>query len=93
MEEIKTRKEQELNKDYSASEILQMQKQYLSAAESRITEYDVKEIQKKLEKMATEAIKSELENRNNYLVGLLQNEHERMEYESKKELKVIKQDR
>lgn len=30
-----------------------MQKQYLYAAESKITEYDVKEIQKKLEKMAT----------------------------------------
>ncbi len=34
--------------DTTASEILQMQKQYLSAAESKITEYDVKEIQKKL---------------------------------------------
>ena len=70
-----------------------MQKQYLSAAESKITEYDFKEIQKKLEKLATEAIKGELENRNKYLVDLLQNEYERMEYASKKDLKLIKQER
>ena len=68
-----------------------MQKQYLSAAESKITEYDVKEVQKKLEKMATEEIKNEIENRSRYLADLLQNEHERMEYASKKELKVMRQ--
>lgn len=34
-----------------------------------------------------------MENRNKYLVDLLQNEHERMEYASKKELKVLKQER
>lgn len=79
--------------DTTATEILQMQKQYLSAAESKITEYDVKEIQKKIEKMATESIRSELENRQSYLVNLLQSEHERMEYASKKELKLMKQDR
>jgi ribosomal protein L17 len=50
-----------------------MQKQYLSAGENKITEYDVKEVQKKLEKMATEAIKNELDNRSRYLVDLLQN--------------------
>jgi len=43
--------------------------------------------------MATEAIKNELENRGKYMVDLLQNEHERMEYASKKELKTIKQER
>lgn len=68
-----------------------MQKQYLSAAESKITQYDVKEIQKKLEKMATDHIKSELDARNIYLINLLQNQHERTEYASKKEIKVMKQ--
>jgi len=92
MDEINAKKEQDVM-DTTTSEILQMQKQYLSAAESKITEYDVKEVQKKLEKMATEAIKTELDNRQKYLVELLQNEHERMEYASKKELKMIKQDR
>lgn len=59
--------------DTTAVEILQWQKQYLTGAENKITEYDVKEIQKKLEKLATEAIKNELENRNKYLGDLLQN--------------------
>jgi hypothetical protein len=50
-------------------------------------------VQKKLEKMATETIKNELDNRNRYMIELLQSEHERTEYASKKELKVIKQER
>lgn len=92
MEEINTKKEEEAV-DTTAIQILQWQKQYLTSAESKITEYDVKEIQKKLEKMATQAIKGELENRNRYMVDLLQNEYERMEYASKKDLKMLKQQR
>ena len=43
--------------------------------------------------MATDSIRSELEARSQYLLNLLQNEHERMEYASKKELKIMKQER
>lgn len=39
--EIQVKEKREAN-DTTAIEILQMQKQYLSAAESKITEYDVK---------------------------------------------------
>lgn len=39
--EIQAKEKREAN-DTTAIEILQMQKQYLSAAESKITEYDVK---------------------------------------------------
>lgn len=79
--------------DNIVSDILQMQKQYMSVSESKIAEYDVKEIQKKLEKLAVEAIRSETANRNAYLKDLLENEYERMEYASKKELKLLRQDR
>ena len=47
MEEINAKKEEEVV-DTTAIQILQWQKQYLTSAESKITEYYVKEIQKKL---------------------------------------------
>lgn len=48
-----------------------MQKQYLTGAENKITDYDVREIQKKLQKTAIETIKNELAARTNYLKDLL----------------------
>ena len=70
-----------------------MQKQYLDSSENKLAAYDTKEIQKKLEKTSIETIKAELENRNNYLKNLLENEHEKMEYASKKELKMLRQEK
>lgn len=43
--------------------------------------------------MATDNIKQELENRKLYMNDLLQNQYQRMEYASKKELKGMKQER
>ena len=48
-----------------------MQKKYLETTDQKLAEYNMEEIQRKLEKMATQAIKAELENRNNYLKNLL----------------------
>lgn len=50
-----------------------MQKKYLEASEQRLAEYNIEEIQRKLEKTATAAIKSEMENRVSYLKNLLEN--------------------
>lgn len=63
---------------------MKMQKQYLETGEQKLAEYDMTEILKKLQNMATSAIKNETENRNSYLKNLLENQHERMEYASKK---------
>lgn len=50
---------------------MQMQKKYLEMNEQKLAEYDIVEILKKLENMATSSIKSEMENRSNYLKNLL----------------------
>ena len=91
MEELASIKEEGKYKNANTEQIIQMQKKYLEMSEQKLAEYDIVQIMKKLENMATNSIKYETENRTSYLRNLLENEHEKMEYASKKELKTIKQ--
>lgn len=62
----------------TASEIFQIERKYLEPTEQKISSYDVNEIQRKLEIMSAELIKSEQEKRTQYLKNLLENEIERV---------------
>lgn len=54
----RTEREQEMKN--TAAEIMEMQKKYLETSTSKLAEYSIEEIQRKLEKMAAASIKSEL---------------------------------
>ncbi len=68
-----------------------MQKQFFLAPHGTATIYSKEETHRKLEEESHCIIRSELDVRANYLKNLLENEHERLEYASQKELKTMKQ--
>jgi len=72
---------------------MKLQRKFLEPTESKIASYDATELRRKFEQSSTELIRSEQEKRREYMKNLLENELERIECASKKQLKEIRQER